>query len=120
MDLIHLVNVHIGRTNHTTKKCWDKFGKLPIEFNHGLQVAKGHQLIYIYRYQRLVGKLIYLTLTRPDISYVGVANHVIHTPTTSHLEEAYHILHFLKKSLGQGLLYGKQKDLRVEVFTNAN
>lgn len=59
----------------------------PIESNHYLQAYEGHRLIDFDRYQKLVGKLIYLTLTRPDISYVvGVVSQFMHAPTTSYLE----------------------------------
>lgn len=73
-----------------------------IESNHCLQVNEGYQLIDIGRYQRLVGKLIYLTLTRPNSSYaMGVASQFMHSPMMKHLKAAYYILQYLKKSLSQ-------------------
>lgn len=69
----------------------------------------------------LLGKLIYLTLTRPDISYVvGMVSQFMHNRTTKHLETTFHIVRYLKKSLDQGLLYCRRHDFRVETFTDAD
>ncbi len=40
----------------------------PIETNHKLQAGVG-ELVDIGRYQRMAGRLIYLSHTRPDIAY---------------------------------------------------
>ena len=41
----------------------------PMETNHKLGLATGKFLEDPTQYQRLVGKLIYLTITRPELSY---------------------------------------------------
>ncbi|GFS31834.1 hypothetical protein Acr_00g0019430 [Actinidia rufa] len=44
-------------------------------------------------YQRLVGRLIYLTNTRPDLTFaVSIVSQFMHSPRTSHLDAVYHIL----------------------------
>ena len=51
------------------------------------------------RYQRLVGRLIYLSHTRPDIAFaVSVVSQYMHSPKESHLEAVYKILKYLKGS----------------------
>lgn len=68
-----------------------------------------------------MGKLIYLTLTRPNISYVvKVVNQFMHALTTRHLEAMYRIVRYLKKSPSQGLLYVQQNDLWIKAFTDAD
>ncbi|XP_047943981.1 uncharacterized mitochondrial protein AtMg00810-like [Salvia hispanica] len=48
---------------------------------HGLQMKEEAKLADSGRYQRLVGKLIYLSHTRPDITYaVGVVSQFMHAP----------------------------------------
>ena len=43
-------------------------------------------------FQRLIGKLIYLTITRPDISYpIQILSQFMNQPTTSHLQAAFRV-----------------------------
>lgn len=60
------------------------------------------------RYQKLVGKLIYLSHTRPDIAFaVSLVSQFTHSPNTKHLEAVYRILRYLKNTLGKGLYFKK-------------
>ncbi|XP_019266133.1 PREDICTED: uncharacterized protein LOC109243629 [Nicotiana attenuata] len=57
-------------------------------------------------YQQLVGKLLYLTMTRPDIAYV-VQNlsQFMQKPKKSHMEGALRVVRYLKNAPGiNGLL----------------
>ena len=61
----------------------------------------GEPLSDISYYQRLVGKLIYLTITRPDITYaVSLVSQFMHAPTEAHLNVVKRILRYLKGSIG--------------------
>ncbi|XP_031253909.1 uncharacterized protein LOC116111889 [Pistacia vera] len=42
----------------------------PMELNHKLSTEKQGELVDAMNYKRLIGRLLYLTVTRPDISYV--------------------------------------------------
>ncbi|RVW15529.1 Retrovirus-related Pol polyprotein from transposon RE1 [Vitis vinifera] len=60
------------------------------------------------RYQRLVGRLIYLSHTKPNIAFiVSVVSQYMHSPKESHLEAVYKILRYLKGSPGKGLFFKK-------------
>lgn len=49
-------------------------------------------------YQRLVGRLIYLCMTRPDISYsVQILSQHMHSPKKSHMDAAIRVLRYIKK-----------------------
>ena len=58
----------------------------PIEQNHRLSEALGEKKVDRKMYQWLVGKLIYLAHTRPDIAYsVSVISQFMHDPRKIHL-----------------------------------
>ena len=58
----------------------------PMVPNHGLKIEEGAELADKERYQRLVGKLIYLSHTRPDITYaVGIVSQFMHQPQANHM-----------------------------------
>ena len=58
-----------------------KSAEIPTVPNHGLKIVDGAKPTDRERYQRLVGKLIYLSHTRPDITYaVGVVSQFMHQP----------------------------------------
>ncbi|CAN6725171.1 unnamed protein product [Malus baccata var. baccata] len=66
---------------------------------------KGEPLSDPSVYQRMVGKLIYLTITRPDISYsVSLASQFMHSHTLVHWEIVKRILRYLKGSIGNGII----------------
>lgn len=61
-------------------------------------------LTNVTEFQILVGKLIYLTITRLDISYiVQVLSQFMHSPSKSHLRIAIRLLRFSKNNLGKGV-----------------
>jgi hypothetical protein len=87
-------------------KSWEKIEGVPVD--------KG-------RYQRLVGKLIYLAHTRPDISFaVGVVSQFMHDPCVYHLEAVMRILRYLKGTVGEGLWFRKSTSRTIEVYTDSD
>ena len=61
-------------------------------------------------YQCLVGKLIYLSHTCPDIAFaVSRVSQHMHLPTKDHMEEVYRILRYLKLLLVRGCFLEKMK-----------
>ena len=72
--------------------------------NHGLKIKEGGKPANREQYQRLVGKLIYLAHTRPDIAYaVGVVSQFMHNPQEEHLDAAMRIVRYLKGLPTEGL-----------------
>ncbi|RVW29987.1 Retrovirus-related Pol polyprotein from transposon TNT 1-94 [Vitis vinifera] len=64
------------------------------------------------RYRRLVGKLNYLTITRPDISFpVSVVSQFLQSPCDSHWDAVIRILRYIKSTPGQGVLYENRGNL---------
>ena len=93
----------------------------PIEFNSKLGEIKEGVSVDVGRYPRLVGKLIYLSHTRPDISFaVSLVSQFMHAPYQEHLEAVYKILRYLKAIPGKGLFFRKNNQRGVEVYTDAD
>ncbi|KAJ7969147.1 Retrovirus-related Pol polyprotein from transposon TNT 1-94 [Quillaja saponaria] len=92
----------------------------PIETNHKLQSGDG-EYVDRERYQRLVGRLIYLSHTRPDIAYaVSVVSQFMHDPRSDHLDAVHRILRYLKSAPGKGLLFENNRSLKLEAYTDAD
>ena len=73
------------------------------------------------KYRRLVGKLNYLIVTRPDIAYsVSVLNQYMSSPTISHWVAVENILCYLKEAHGRGILYKNRGVTRIECFSKAD
>lgn len=65
----------------------------PTEMNHRIEADVG-DVMDKHKYQRLVGRLIYLAHTRPDIAYVvSVVSRYMHDSRTNHWNVVYRILH---------------------------
>lgn len=73
------------------------------------------------RYRRIVGRLIYLTITRPDISYpVQVLSQFMSRPRKPHLAAAMRVLKYLKGSIGQGLIFPSNNSLQLRGYCDAS
>lgn len=72
-------------------------------------------------YRRLIGRLLYLTITIPDITYsVQVLSQFMSTPRQPHLDAATRILWYLKNAPGQGLFYPAACDLQLKAFCDSD
>jgi hypothetical protein len=72
-------------------------------------------------YRRLIGKLLYLTNTRPDIAYATQQlSQFLHKPTTTHFHAACRVVRYLKFSPGRGLLLPRNSDFQILGFSDAD
>ena len=72
-------------------------------------------------YQTLVGKLLYLTISRLDISFVVYKlNQFMAKPDKTHMNVANHLLRYINGSPGQGIFLSKTNDLILKAFANAD
>lgn len=77
----------------------------PIDQNHQLAKADGELLADLGTYRRLVGRLIYLAATRPDLTYaIHVLAQFMNAPREEHWLAALKVVRYLKGTLGQGIL----------------
>ena len=88
-----------------------KLMSTPMDPNVRLQEDEGKDLDDVTMYRQLVGSLIYLTLTRPDISYPGgVISRYMSNPKKPRLNAVKSILRYIKGTINFGILYKKTKD----------
>ena len=72
-------------------------------------------------YRQLVGGLVYLTITRPDISYtVHQVSQYLSAPRSTHYAAVLCILRYLKGTLFHGLFYSAKSRLILRAFSNAD
>ena len=73
------------------------------------------------QYRRLVGRLIYLTVSRPDITYpVHVLSRFMHEPRKCHMESALCVVKYLKGAPGRGLFFSSNNDFRLRAFCDSD
>ena len=69
----------------------------------------------------MVGKLIYLSHTKPDIAYVvSVESQFMHTPLKLHSEVVYWSLRYLKIAPSKGALFKNGRELKLEAYIDAS
>ena len=93
----------------------------PMDPNVKLVPGQGESFGDPGRYRRLVGKLNYLTITRPDISFpVSVVSQFLQSPCDSHWDAVIRILRYIKSTPGQGVLYEDRGHTQVIGYTDAD
>ena len=93
----------------------------PMDPNVELFPGQGEPLSNPERYRRLVGKLNYLPVTTPDISFpVSVVSQFMTSPCQIHWEVVVRILRYIKSALGKGLLFEDQGHEHIIGYTNVD
>ena len=72
-------------------------------------------------YRRLVGRLIYLTVSRPNITYsLHALSRFMHHPCKLHIEAALRVVRYLKNAPCQGLFFSSNSDFRLRAYCDSN
>lgn len=72
-------------------------------------------------YQRLIGRLIYLNHTRPDIGFsVIMVSRCMNDPKETNMKAVNRIRQYLKKASGKGLHFKKNTSRKIEIFIDAD
>ena len=123
--------IHISQRKYTSE-ILEQTGMLgckpainPIIQNHKLtQFEEGsHEepLRNPTEYRKLVGKLIYLTITRPDISYaVGIMSQFMERPTKHHMNALLRLVRYLKGNIGSGLFYSSDPNMEIKSYCDSD
>ncbi|CAL2235970.1 unnamed protein product [Prunus armeniaca] len=109
-DLVQLA----GLTNTTSVDT-------PMELNVKYRRDDGELLKDPTTYRKLVGSLIYLTITRPDISYVvHTVNKFMQAPRHHHLSTVCRIIRYILGTPSRGLFFLTSSSLQLQAYSDAD
>ncbi|CAL2265939.1 unnamed protein product [Prunus armeniaca] len=99
------------------KTLLDKFGlkdcksvATPLAVNEKLSKVDGSDLADETLYRQMVGSLLYLTATRPDIMFASsLLARFMHNPTKKHMGTAKRVLRYIQGTISYGIAYEKGK-----------
>jgi len=98
-----------------------KFVDTPMDPNVKLLPNQWEPLSDPEKYRRLVGKLNYLIVTRPNIFFaVSVVSQFLNSPCEDHWNAVIRIVKYIKGSLGKGLLYDHNNHTKVVCYSNVD
>jgi hypothetical protein len=94
---------------------------VPIALNHKLASITGPVFTNPEQYRRLVGRFIYLTITRPDLSYaVHILSQFMQAPLVAHWEAALRLVRYLKGSPAQGIFLRSDSSLIINAYCDSD
>jgi hypothetical protein len=86
----------------------------PMETNMKLLVDTSSEIVDVTLYRQMIGLLMYLTNTRPDICFaVNTLSRYLVEPRRVHLVATKHVMRYLKGMLDYGLCYTRDCDFRL-------
>ncbi|KAK2396270.1 putative mitochondrial protein [Trifolium repens] len=93
----------------------------PMEVNVKLRKDEGELLQDPTFYRKLVGSLIYLTITRPDISFaVHTVSKFMQNPRHLHLSAVQRIIRYLLATSKRGLFFPTGATIRLQAYSDAD
>uniref|UniRef100_A0A2N9ESX3 CCHC-type domain-containing protein n=1 Tax=Fagus sylvatica TaxID=28930 RepID=A0A2N9ESX3_FAGSY len=93
----------------------------PLEMNARLTPLDGTPLNDATLYRQLVGSLVYLTLTCPDIAHaVHLVSQFLSAPHSTHYAAVIHILRYIKGTMFHGLHFSAHSTLDLCAYSDAD
>ena len=95
--------------------------KFPLLKGLKLSNDSGNLLTNAESYRRVIRQLLYLTLTRPDISYhMQHLSQFLQAPRDIHYQATIHVLRYLKGIANRGLYYSVGDSSQVTTYSDAD
>nr|KYP70921.1 Retrovirus-related Pol polyprotein from transposon TNT 1-94 [Cajanus cajan] len=92
-----------------------------MDYKAALSSDTGTPLTDPSAYRQLIGRLIYLTNTHPDITHaVQHLSQFASKPTTYHQHAAFRILRYLKQAPGRGIFLSANSSLQLKSFSDSD
>jgi hypothetical protein len=93
----------------------------PMETKLNLLVDTSSEFIYATLYRHIIGSLMYLMNTRPDICFVvNTLSQFLVEHRHVHLVAEKHVMRYLKDTLDCGLSYNGDHDFRMSGYTDSD
>jgi hypothetical protein len=94
---------------------------VPLNQNGKLNADAGEVLEDATMYKKIVGSLIYMTITRPDLNYiVGLESQFMQVLRKPHLDGVRHTLRYVNATADYGLFYEASTELQVHGYVDAD
>ena len=72
-------------------------------------------------YRKLIGRLLYLTITRPYVAFsVQLLSQFMHSPKTSHMDASMRVVRYIKQSPGLGIFMTSAVDNQLRAYCDAD
>lgn len=95
--------------------------KLPLDSHLKMTATRGDPLPDPTINQRLLGKLIYLTISRPNISFsVQLLSQFMQSPTSMHFQAAKKLLRYLAGTVTQGVLLASSSAAQRQAYCDSD
>jgi hypothetical protein len=92
----------------------------PMDIHLQLRPTDGIPLADPSRYRHIVGSLVYLTITRPDIAHaLHILSQFVSTPTLVHYSHLLCVLRYLRETRSRCLLYASGSPLQLHAYSDA-
>ena len=91
-----------------------------MELNLHLFATDGETLDDPTRYRHIVGSLVYLGVTRPDISYsVHILSQFVSAPTQLHYSHLLRVICYLRGTMSRRLFFPCSRSLQLHAYCDA-
>jgi hypothetical protein len=97
-----------------------RIAETPMELNVHLTPADGEPIEDPTGYHHIVGSLVYLSVTRPHISYsVHILSQFVFAPTHIYYSHLLHVLRYLRGTISRHLFFLHSTSLQLQAYCDA-
>nr|KYP74080.1 Retrovirus-related Pol polyprotein from transposon TNT 1-94 [Cajanus cajan] len=135
-DLKYFLGLEIAKSNQGIHLCQRKYNiqlledtsfsnakpaVVPMDPNQHFNSTDGEPLQDLSAYRRLLGRLMYISISRPDVCFaVNKLSQFMSHLRTPHLQVVHQVLRYLKATPGQGIFFSSQSKFNLSAYVDAD